>query len=378
MNLLIVDDEYYNVESVRLKLETKRPVFDHIFCAYNLKQALNIFNKYDVSIMICDIEMPGGSGLELLDHIRRRELDTVCIFLTAYAKFEYISQAMKLSSIDYLLKPVEEEQLLLSVDKATAQFEKQQKAARDTRQIVEMKKNELTLLSHYWHELLSQNKLSQLETAVLHYLLQLRHSQTTGPETLRTFYETFLHLLEICLKDSNETEALALLTAQCGSESEERACSSVSALSKWVPGILALFQNCRQKAADTDNAIAAVKAYIYSHLDEKLDRDMLAARVYLSPDYLSHCFKQQTGLSLTNYIIEERIQEAKRLLSDKHKNIRDIAIACGFQNISYFTRQFKKSTGMTPREYRSGEGITEPSLPGEDPQEKISPSHRPE
>ena len=71
MNLLIVDDEYYNVESVRLKLETKRPVFDHIFCAYNLKQALNIFNKYDVSIMICDIEMPGGSGLELLDHIRR-------------------------------------------------------------------------------------------------------------------------------------------------------------------------------------------------------------------------------------------------------------------------------------------------------------------
>lgn len=352
MNLLIVDDEYYNVESVRLKLETKRPVFDHIFCAYNLKQALDIFRGHEVSIMICDIEMPGGSGLELLDHIRGQKLDTICIFLTAYARFEYISQAMKLSSIDYLLKPVEEEQLLASVDKALAQFEKQQKAVRDTRQIDQLMKNELTLLARYWKELLSQNKLSQLETAALHHLLQLGHSQNTKSEALRAFYETFLNLLKTSLEESGETEALTVFLSQCTAEAEERSCSSVSALSKWVPGILALFQNCRQNTADTDNAIATVKAYIYSHLDEKLDRDMLAARVYLSPDYLSHCFKQQTGLSLTNYIIEERIQEAKRLLQDKHKNIRDIAIACGFQNISYFTRQFKKSTGMTPREYR--------------------------
>ena len=68
MNLLIVDDEYYSAESTRRKLP-KWPGFTEIFCAYNMKQALEIFSANSIAIMILDIEMPGGSGLELLDHI---------------------------------------------------------------------------------------------------------------------------------------------------------------------------------------------------------------------------------------------------------------------------------------------------------------------
>lgn len=104
MNLLIVDDEYYTVESISNKIRTLRPDFFEIFCAYNLTQALEAFSAHPIDLMICDIEMPGGSGLELLDQIRQAHYETVCIFLTAYAKFEYISRAMKLSSSDYLLK----------------------------------------------------------------------------------------------------------------------------------------------------------------------------------------------------------------------------------------------------------------------------------
>ena len=108
MNLLIVDDEYYTVESISNKIRTLRPDFFEIFCAYNLTQALEAFSAHPIDLMICDIEMPGGSGLELLDQIRQAHYETVCIFLTAYAKFEYISRAMKLSSSDYLLKPLDD------------------------------------------------------------------------------------------------------------------------------------------------------------------------------------------------------------------------------------------------------------------------------
>ena len=100
MNLLIVDDEYYTVESISNKIRTLRPDFFEIFCAYNLTQALEAFSAHPIDLMICDIEMPGGSGLELLDQIRQAHYETVCIFLTAYAKFEYISRAMKLSGSD--------------------------------------------------------------------------------------------------------------------------------------------------------------------------------------------------------------------------------------------------------------------------------------
>lgn len=62
MNLLIVDDEYYTVESISNKIRTLRPDFFEIFCAYNLTQALEIFSTHPIDLMICDIEMPGGSA----------------------------------------------------------------------------------------------------------------------------------------------------------------------------------------------------------------------------------------------------------------------------------------------------------------------------
>ena len=64
MNLLIVDDEYYTVESLRMKIEEKRPGFERVFCAYNLKHALEYFAQYEIGVMVCDIEMPGGERTE--------------------------------------------------------------------------------------------------------------------------------------------------------------------------------------------------------------------------------------------------------------------------------------------------------------------------
>ena len=53
MNLLIVDDEYYTVESISNKIRTLRPDFFEIFCAYNLTQALEIFSTHPIDLMIC-------------------------------------------------------------------------------------------------------------------------------------------------------------------------------------------------------------------------------------------------------------------------------------------------------------------------------------
>ena len=70
-------------------------------------------------------------------------------------------------------------------------------------------------------------------------------------------------------------------------------------------------------------------------------------------EYLQPIFKKDTGSSLINYIIDRRIAHSKELLAKGEMSIRDIAITCGFQNISYFSRQFKKSTGMTPRQFKN-------------------------
>ena len=92
------------------------------------------------------------------------------------------------------------------------------------------------------------------------------------------------------------------------------------------------------------------KKYIRDHLSEPLNRNTIAGYVYLSPDYLSHIFKTDTGIHLSEYILNERLLRAKQMLKD----ISSITLAVGFSNSAYFTKVFKASTGMTPSQYRKG------------------------
>ena len=206
MNLLIVDDEYYTVESISNKIRTLRPDFFEIFCAYNLTQALEVFSAHTIDLMICDIEMPGGSGLELLDQIRQAHYETVCIFLTAYAKFEYISRAMKLSSSDYLLKPLDDHALLEALDKACAQCEKQQKDRVNTLHANYWKESELPLAEQFFLDLLNGSissapsevmdeiRYRRLNVELIHQpfcplLIQTGQTNSFSPTDNRTLYE---------------------------------------------------------------------------------------------------------------------------------------------------------------------------------------------
>jgi two-component system response regulator YesN len=95
-----------------------------------------------------------------------------------------------------------------------------------------------------------------------------------------------------------------------------------------------------------------VKAYIDRHIDTELNRNEIANYVYLSPDYLTKVFKKETGIPLSQYIIQERIKKAKYLLSATKIPIRDVAMSVGCENISYFSKLFKKYEDISPYEFR--------------------------
>ncbi len=111
MNLLLVDDEYYSVEGLRNSIDSMQLDTLHIYSAYNMQQAQDLFQTVKIDIMISDIEMPKGSGLDLLKWVRENGYSTITVFLTSFANFDYASNAIKLQSIDYLLKPIDSQQL---------------------------------------------------------------------------------------------------------------------------------------------------------------------------------------------------------------------------------------------------------------------------
>ena len=80
--------------------------------AGNVEQAKGIIRNYRPDIILCDIEMPQSSGLELLAWCKDNAPETETIILTCHAQFSYAQTAVRLGSLDYLLKPVTEDTLI--------------------------------------------------------------------------------------------------------------------------------------------------------------------------------------------------------------------------------------------------------------------------
>ena len=102
------------------------------------------------------------------------------------------------------------------------------------------------------------------------------------------------------------------------------------------------------KTGEQNEKIRAVLAYIHDHLTADLSIPSLAKQLYVSPDYLMHLFKEETGSSLGNYITAKRLQKAS-LLMEQHVPLTTICYDSGFKNYSTFYRAWKKYYGTAPK-----------------------------
>lgn len=524
MKLLIVDDEYYSAMGIKQQLSTAQLGLESIACAFSAAQAREYISGDHFDILITDIQMPKGDGLELVAWCREQHPNLVCIFLTAFASFDYAKKAVNLQGFEYLLKPVAEEQLLLCVKNAMEKADdiKEQKAKEAQANYwqqaypklveqfwldlgrklvppeisriqehlsllnlpVEFSKNSYTLLmvryweqnglplttalpmesiQHYIKEAFIDSSLEdyhrvEMEDAICllmfgqnlpaenipgliaklssdavnkglmltyicaaqpvdalgfqelyaHMLWQIKNRYNaegninpeaeTGLETVSAslipamrwsemmhkgqyealieevdvflkqhqlspgfmrgdlvlFYHDFLQVLYSVMEDYKASPS-QLMDGFIYQDCLDNACRSIPDMRVWIAQTLQDFHKNIRGEAPTTDAVADTAQYIQQHLSEPLERDHLASLVFVSPDHLSHLFRQQKGMSLSNYIMEQRLAKARELLLTTRQNIRDIAFACGFQNESYFISQFKKKYGKTPLNYRKKE-----------------------
>jgi AraC-like DNA-binding protein len=92
--------------------------------------------------------------------------------------------------------------------------------------------------------------------------------------------------------------------------------------------------------------------YIHEHLTEKLGVDSLSRKAYMSRNEFFKWFRQQFGISPLEYINRERIKLAKQLLGNQNATVTETAYQCGFADVNYFVRLFKKSEGITPGTFK--------------------------
>lgn len=249
MNVILVDDEDVALNALKRRVDWKKYGFEEVFAVGSAQQAREVFQNYVIDVMISDIEMPGGSGLELFEWVKSYYPAVECVYVTCHPEFDYVRKALQLGSADYLLKPIDYEEL---------------------------------------DEILSQ-------------------------------------LVERCRRHT-------------------------------VPSSPSVFLVQTEGPGEKDDVIETVKCYVRDHIHENICIADIAAQVFWSSQHLMRTFKNATGLSVLEYITNERLRLAEKLLVDTNLPINRVADSVGYGNYSYFTRLFKRSAGLTPQAFREVHG----------------------
>jgi len=164
-HVLIVDDEIHSIRGVQAGVNWEKYGITAVYTANNLRQAQEVFLKTQVDLLLCDIEMPKGSGLDLLKWVREHYPETEAIFLTCHSDFIYAKQAMQLKCLNYLLKPVDYQELEEVIHDALEKIKKGQEAKEVEESYLRLIKSHHTVMQErFWLDLIHQAFSTTKET----------------------------------------------------------------------------------------------------------------------------------------------------------------------------------------------------------------------
>lgn len=128
--VLIVDDEPWVAYGIAHLIDWQAIGFEVIGEAYDGVTALQLITEHTPHVVVSDIRMPGLDGIQLLEQLKEQQLDVEVILISGYSEFQYAQQALRLGAFDYLLKQVEAEQLLGTLNRMKERLHDKQQSLR--------------------------------------------------------------------------------------------------------------------------------------------------------------------------------------------------------------------------------------------------------
>ncbi|WP_136608745.1 helix-turn-helix transcriptional regulator [Paenibacillus dokdonensis] len=199
--------------------------------------------------------------------------------------------------------------------------------------------------------MLEQDAYDAIYSESERYLNSLKDVAGLKVEVLQQFIQSFLQMLYSFIQ-FKEWQAYEVLGEAIAIEQLPYAVRSVTDLQAWVKYTLDQTIQFCYGAEDTKPLMDRIIAFIKQHVDQAISREDIARHVNLHPDYLSRRFKKETGKSIVEFIVEERISMAKELLVTTNMSVSEIALCVGYSNFSYFSKIFKQGVRMNPNQYR--------------------------
>ena len=195
----------------------------------------------------------------------------------------------------------------------------------------------------------------------------LNKNQKAGRELLQCLYEAFYQQREISsheakdlyyklfmvLEDCRQTLKLPPVMESENAMKLLESCFSFKELHQKLTQKTELLFEAARSHMPENSTIYLIKEYIHSHYhNEALSVRDIGSQVYLSASYVCTYFKNETGQTINQYLTDYRMKKAKELLADSRYQIADISSKVGYSNGNYFSKSFKKLTGLSPSDYR--------------------------
>ena len=416
LRILLADDEPLVLIGLQGMLDWEKLGYTICATARNGKLALEAVEREKPDIVIADVKMPVMDGLALAHACHQKGPLPVFILLTSSEDFTSARRAIEAGVVDYLVKmDLTPKGLCDALDRAAGQVKKERALTGQMPTAAEMAEGLRVLQDRFLTQLYAglipdEARLQQemkgldlpLDSPCLIAACCAIHPSNPGLTSAQQLKLNLAccRMVETTLQNylfahATSTDVLhfnVLFSLTEGQSADPKALLEpllkkasqivynyfsarlLWAVSRPAAAPMGLPRRCHELdtlrlllsenepilfAEDVENdasasklqVVAQVKAYIRDHLSEKLTLADVAAVFNFSPGYLSQLFGRYGG-GFVEYITEARVAAAKEMLEKGDKKIYEIAEQLGFESSFYFSKVFKKSTGLSPREYQ--------------------------
>lgn len=200
-------------------------------------------------------------------------------------------------------------------------------------------------------DLIAKGYVQNAKRDIICYLEKLRTSGTMDAAMLKKCYQNFQEVLYYG-GEKNKMVVADILQNPSVVKCMEKANSSLECLENYIDMVLVFYEKSMYREREDKSQIEKIVEYIQCNIEKDLRRQDIAEALHLNQDYISRIFTRAMGKPLKSYIIEEKMQLAKILLTTTPLAIGDIAIRVGYTNFSLFSQNYKKVMGKLPMEER--------------------------
>lgn len=324
--------EYENMEFRQVH------VFDHVdpfFAA---------LDEVRPDLVIADLHSLGVDDLQFVLEIRKRGHSTEIVAISSHRHFMSIKQALQAGMADYLFKPIETDDVVNMLRGIADKIIRKKRDLHERSEWItfcKMKVGRLAKQMWVLNEAGVKEELKELHDQLLH-----NHSD---PAQVCEMYLHFLSLLkaEIIELDHQSIPLENMFGFQMIPPVHSMPGHSESLLMRMMDEV-----RKKRNWGSHKNMMNALKLIKMEYVNESFSLKETAERIGMSPTYFSKAFKEELGLSYSQYIAKLRMERAIELLSDPVKKVYEVALAVGYSEYAHFAKVFKKYYGFSPSDYR--------------------------